>query len=137
MKYPSLLIGAVISILLCLCGCDLGELEDPGPQLDSSVDGKSIGYTLGESFSLELDVCADAGYRWYIVFSDSAVVRLDSAKYRPKSGDWNQVGGMTVETFYFHATTRGRCTVNMNERQGWMPSVPPINTVQFDVVVRM
>ena len=85
---------------------------------------------------MELDVCADAGYQWFILFSDSTVVRLDSTKYRPKDGARGGVGGMTVETFYFHATKGGRCTVSMNERQGWMPNVPPINTVQFDVIVR-
>jgi hypothetical protein len=120
---------------LVICGCDLGDSQESETQLDSSVHGKQVAYALNESFSLELDLNADAGCLWYHSISDTTVVHLDSTKYRPKSGDWGMVGGMTVATFHFRATRIGRCTIDLAERQGWLPNDPPWNSVRFSVVV--
>ena len=122
-------------VLLVLCGCDLGDPPISQPRLDSSVNGKKVVYVLNQSFQLELDLNADAGYSWYYTISDTTVIHLDSTSYRPKSGNWNQVGGMTVETFYFQATKTGECSVALDERQGWLPNVPPIHSVRFGVIV--
>jgi len=118
-----------------LCGCDLGDSLTSPPQLDSSVSGKTVAYAPNQSFLLELDLNADAGYSWYYTISNTTVIHLDSTSYRPKSGNWNQVGGMTVETFYFQATKTGECSVALDERQGWLPNVPPIHSVRFGVIV--
>ncbi len=128
-------IRASVLFLLVLCGCDLGDSQKSEPQLDSSVNGTEVAYAPNQSFSLELDLHADAGYRWYYAMSDTTVIHLDSTSYRPKSGNWNIVGGMTVETFYFRAIKTGQCSIALDERQGWLPNVPPINSVRFSVVV--
>jgi predicted secreted protein len=135
MRYLLHTIRAFLPLLLVLCGCDLGDSQKSEPRLDSSVDGTQVAYAPNQSFSLELDLNADAGYSWYYTISDTTVIHLDSTSYRPKSGNWNQVGGMTVETFYFQATKTGECSVALDERQGWLPSVPPIHSVRFSVIV--
>ena len=128
-------IRAVSLFLLVLCGCDLGDSQKSEPQLDSSVNGKRIAYAPDQSFSLELDLNADAGYSWFFAISDTTVIHLDSTSYRPKSGNWNIVGGLTVETFYFRTLKTGQCSITLVQRQGWLPDVPPIDSVQFTVIV--
>jgi hypothetical protein len=126
---------AFLLFLPVLCGCDLGNSQYSDPQLTSGVHGKQVAYPPNRSFSLELDLNADAGYSWYYVISDTTVLHLDSTRYRPKSGNWNLCGGMTVETFYFQTTTPGRCSIAMDEQQGWLRNVAPVSTIRFDVVV--
>jgi predicted secreted protein len=128
-------IRVFLFFLLVLSGCDLGDSLKSEPQLDSSVNGTSVAYTLGQSFSLELDLNADAGFSWYHTISDPTVIHLDSTSFRPKSGDWNMVGGLTVETFYFRTTRAGECAIDLAERQGWLPNDPPRNAVRFSVIV--
>jgi predicted secreted protein len=128
-------IRAVSPFLLVLCGCDLGDSHISEPRLDSSVNGKRVAYATNQSFSLELDLNADAGFLWYLAISDTTVIHLDSMKYRPNSGNWNMEGGLTVETFYFRATKIGECTIDLSERRGWLTKLPPINSVRFTVTV--
>jgi predicted secreted protein len=128
-------IRAFLLFPLVLGGCDLGDSLKSPPLLDSSVNGTKVAYAPNQSFQLELDLNADAGYSWYYTISDTTVITLDSTSYRPKSGNWNGVGGMTVETFYFRTTKTGECSIALDERQGWLPNVPPINSVRFSVVV--
>jgi predicted secreted protein len=61
---------------------------------------------------------------------------LDSTNYRPKSGNWNQDGGITIETFYFTALEKGFCKVNLFEHRVWEVNIPPINTFQLNVNVK-
>jgi hypothetical protein len=128
---------ASLLFLLVLCGCDLGESLKSVPQLNSSVNGTTVTYPLNQSFLLELDLNADAGFMWYHTFSDPTVIHLDSTKYRPKSGNWDMgmVGGMTVATFYFRTTKIGKCTIDLAERQGWLPNNPPNSSVRFSIYV--
>ena len=135
MKSLSHAICTVLLCLMALIGCDLGTSPGSDPQLDSSADGRQFTYGLTKSFSLELDLNADAGYSWFCVMSDTAVVHLDSARYRSKSGNPNMCGGLAVETFFFRTTRIGLCTISLAERQGWMPDVAPINTCRFTVIV--
>jgi predicted secreted protein len=122
-------------VLLLLSGCDLGDSPKSEPRLDLSVNGKRVAYASDQSFSLELDLNADAGYSWYVAIGDTTVVYLDSTAYRPKSGNWNMDGGLTVETFYFRALKTGQCSINLVQRQGWLPDVPPVDSVRFTVTV--
>jgi len=135
MKHPLGIIGPLFFFLSVLCGCDLGDALKPEPLLDASVNGTSVTYALTQSFSLELDLNADAGYQWFYSASDTTVIHVDGTEYRPKSGNWNQVGGLTVETFHFRATKPGRCSISLYERRGWLPNVAPIDSVRFGVVV--
>jgi len=132
-------VHTILLILLAFSGCDLGDSPTSEPQLDSSVNGKRVAYESDQSFSLELDLNADAGYSWYLAISDTTIIDLDSTSYRPKNGNWNTVphpvGGLTVETFYFRAMKPGQCSITLDERQGWLPNVPPINSLRFSVVV--
>jgi predicted secreted protein len=84
---------------------------------------------------LELDLHADGGYQWYYGISNTTVVQIDSTSYRSKSGELID-GGLTIETLYFQTKTNGQCAVNLTERRGWEEDIPPINTVQFGVVVK-
>jgi predicted secreted protein len=125
----------LLLFFLVFCGCDLGDSVESEPMLNASVDGTSVTYAVNQSFSLELDLNADAGYSWFYAISDTNVVHLDSIGYRPKSGNWNMDGGMTVETFHFRTKKNGQCSISLDERQGWEPNVPPIHSVRFTVIV--
>lgn len=105
-------------------------------RLDSSINGKNITVNTNSKFTMELNLNADAGYQWDYFLSNTSVLKVDSINYRPKSGNWNQVGGITVETFYFCSKRTGQCKINLIEHRVWENNVPPINTVQFNVIVR-
>jgi predicted secreted protein len=103
--------------------------------LDSTINGTTITYPSNQRFSLELDLNADVGYQWDYSISDTNVVRIDSTSYRPKSGNWNQEGGLTVENFHFHTMHYGRCDIKLIQHRVWLPNVPPIDTLRFSVLV--
>ena len=105
------------------------------PKYDSTINGRFLTCSSNQRFSLELDLNADSGYQWDYSISDTNIVRIDSTSYRPKSGNWNQVGGVTIETFYFHTMRYGKSDIEMIEHQAWMPNVPPIDTIRFIVSV--
>jgi predicted secreted protein len=130
----------MLGLMILFLGCSDSSIPtqtqlDSSKQLDSSINGKNVAYTSNQRFSLELDLEADAGYQWDYTISDTTVVRIDSTRYRPKSGNWNQIGGLTVETFYFYTKTAGNSTIDLIEHQGWVKDVPPIATVRFYVSV--
>ena len=131
MKTCYLLLLVVISFS---AGCSDNILSTEN-QFDSSINGTSIRANKNQQFILELELNADAGYRWDYSISDASVVRIDSTKYRPKSGDWNQVGGVTIETFYFCGIKKGNCIVNLFEHRAWESNIAPITTVHFNVIV--
>ncbi len=126
--------GFAIIMLLTIVGCSQSS-SPTEPQWDSSIAGKSISYPPNQRFTLQLDLNADAGYQWDISVTDTNVVRVDSTNYRPKSGNYNQVGGITVETFYFCTRYAGRSAVTLAERRGWEPGVPGIDSLAFTVSV--
>lgn len=135
MGQPLLLNCALLFVLLALSGCDPGQSLDPEPLLNSSSDGKTVKYRENQSFSLELDVSADAGYTWDCRISKETVVCLDSTSYRSKSGNRALDGGMTVETFHFRTLKVGECSVALDELRSWLPEVAPINSVRINIVV--
>lgn len=118
-----------------LIGCSDSALPTE-VQFDSSINGKIITIIPDYIYSLELDLSADAGCRWDYSISDTTVLGIDSTSYRPKSGNWNQCGGMTIETFYFRGKRSGKCFVMLIEHQPWMKDAPPNNIVQFSVIVK-
>ena len=121
-------------IISSFAGCSDNILSTEN-QFDSSINGTSIRANKNQQFILELELNADAGYRWDYSISDASVVRIDSTNYRPKSGDWNQVGGVTIETFYFCGIKKGNCIVNLFEHRTWESNIAPINSVHFNVIV--
>ena len=131
MKTCYLLLLVVISFS---AGCSDNILSTEN-QFDSSINGTSIRVNKNQQFILELELNADAGYRWDYSISDASVVRIDSTNYRPKSGDWNQVGDVTIETFYFCGIKKGNCIVNLFEHRAWESNIAPITTVHFNVIV--
>ncbi len=127
--------------MILLLGCsDQGVNSDypmpNGTPFTSTIDGKYVACFPKQRFSLELDLHADGGYQWDLTLGDTSILHLDSTHYRPKSGNWSGVGGLTVETFDFRAVHIGQCTINLAERQEWMKDVPPINTIRFAVIVK-
>ena len=132
MKKYYLLFFIIISYL---SGCSDNVISSED-QFDISIDGQTITINTNQKFTLELDLHADGGYQWDYSISDTAVVQIDSTSYRPQSGNWNQVGGVTIETFYFCGIRTGQCVVNLIEHRVWEKDVPPINSVQFSVIVK-
>ena len=122
-----------LQAIFLLAGClDSGLPSEP--HLDSSINGNFAVFIYDQRFVLELDVNADAGYRWECEIGDTTVVRLDSASYRPKDGGEGRCGGLAVETFYFRTFRPGRSTIKLSERRVWEENTLPINTIQFVVV---
>jgi predicted secreted protein len=121
--------------IFLLTGCSKSS-QPTEIQLGSDINGKSSAYALGQRFSLELDVHSDGGYQWFYDISDANVVKVDSASYRSKGGP-QAIGGLSVETIYFQAISHGQCKISLNERRGWeKDTIPPINTMQFSVLVK-
>ncbi len=126
-------------LMIILAGCtDMGSepVITTAAGLDASIDGKTVEVGQNQRFSLELDLNADGGYQWDYQISDTNVVRMESTSYRPKSGQWGMVGGLTVETFQFRTGRTGTSAIHLIEHRGWEPDIPPINTVEFIVLVK-
>ena len=125
-----------LSVLICfLFGWSC--LSVPTEIFDSSVNGKNIMIQRNEQFIVNLDVHADGGYQWDCQISDSTILKKDSTHIAPKNSNRNIVGGLSVETFYLSSSSKpGQCTINLIEHRGWEQNIPPINTVQFHVVVK-
>ena len=132
MKKHYLLFLIIISFLF---GCSDNVISTEN-QFDSSINGKNVSINKNHQFILELDLNADAGYQWDYSMTDTLVIRIDSTNYRPKSGNWNQVGGVTIETFYFCGIKKGNCLINLFEHRVWESNIEPINTIQFNVIIK-
>jgi len=106
-------------------------------QLNSSINGKSITIDPNNKLILKLDVHADGGYNWVCQVSDTNVIKKDSTHFAPKNGGGNMVGGMSLETFFFsNNKSSGKCNITLIEQRSWEKNIPPINTVQFHVLVK-
>jgi predicted secreted protein len=127
------LCSIVSVILFSLVGCS--QATSPGLRLGSTIKGKTVSYQMNQKFMLQLDLYADAGYQWKYAIGDTNIVRIDSTSYAPKSGNWNQTGGVTTETFFFRTLNAGQSIVTLIERQPWLPNVRPIDSLAFTVVV--
>jgi predicted secreted protein len=118
----------------------LGNCSQPSSPIDqtlnSSANGKTVSYPLNYNFILKLDLQADAGYRWEYSISDTNIVKIDSTCYAPKSGNPDQIGGVTIETFYFCTMNTGFSYISLVERHPWDPEeIPPIHSISFIVKV--
>ncbi len=118
-------------LILLSSGC-----SESSPPLENSA-GKEVAVTYppDQQVSFELDLNADAGYQWDYDISDMTVVKLDSTSYRSKNGR-REVGGLTVETFFFKTLNTGQCTITLRELRGWQRNVAPIHSVRYQVNVR-
>lgn len=126
---PTLMIVPFLSLFVC------SHPSSPiDTTLDASAHGRTIYYPLNQKFTVQLDLQADAGYQWYCFISDSNIVRVDSASYSPKTGNPNQVGGVTVETLFFCTANIGQSEVALFERRPW-ESYPGIDSLRFTVKV--
>jgi hypothetical protein len=126
---------ALIALSFYFAGCSNDSLPTEAP-FNSQVNGKTLTVAPYQRIKLELDLCADAGYQWDYVITNTDCFKLDSLTYKPKDGTIFIPGGMTVETFYFHAENKGQSTISLAERQEWLKNVPPIDTVRFTVYVK-
>ena len=122
-------------VIFFLSGCS----DSTAPNeisLDSSVDGKYVFVNAKNKFTLELDVSADAGYRWDYTISNEKIVEVDSVCFRPKYSDEIIPGGTTIQTIYFNAIRPGRSKIYLYEHQPWEKDTPPIKTITFNVRVK-
>jgi len=128
-----------LQLFSVLLACSMSSCTQPSspeePDLDASINDKTVYFRQSERFTLKLDLSADAGYEWEYSISDTHAVRIDSISFAPKSGNWNQVGGTTVETFFFCAAHMGRSVIDLQERRRWEQSVPAIRVIRFTVLV--
>jgi predicted secreted protein len=130
----SILFLFLLAFVLGNCLQSLSPIDRP--TLDSSVNSKTVTYPLNFNFRLILDLHATMGYHWEYSISDSNIVKIDSTSYAPKSGNPDQIGGITIETFYFCTLKTGLCKITLVERRGWEPEeIEPINSISFNVRV--
>ena len=123
----------ILSFVLLNCSQPSSPIDQT---LDSSVDGKSVSYPLNSNFTLRLDLNADAGYLWECSITDTNIVKIDSTCYAPKSGNPDQIGGTTIETFYFCTMKTGQSKILLVERRPWdSDEIQPINSISFTVRV--
>lgn len=103
---------------------------------DSSINGKTLELKTKQTFILELDLMASAGYQWDCNVKDSLVLTIDSIKYRPKDENKNLVGGVTIASFYFSANKKGKTKVELIEQRAWEKNIEPINKIAFFVNIK-
>jgi predicted secreted protein len=125
--------GITFFIFFSLVGCS--EPTSSGLRLDSTINGKTVSYPINQKFILQLDLYADTGYQWKYAINDTNIVRIDSTSYAPKSGNWNQTGGTTVETFFFRTINAGQSIVTLIQHQPWLHNARPIDSLAFTVAV--
>ncbi len=126
----------ILFIALSLMSVHCSDLGTSSPvQLYSSVNGTSVSYPVGVTFSVELELNADAGYLWNCTIDDTTVVKIHGPNsYRPKEPT-SGVGGMTIATIHFQTCGRGHSRITLTEIQVWRSDATPLNTVRFDVDV--
>lgn len=119
-----------IMILFLLYSCN-NTINQPNPQIIE----RTMSVNINNEVIFELELHADGGYQWEYSISDTTVLQIDSINYRPKSGDWSQDGGITIEKFYFTAKRSGQCIILLNERRIWEEDIAPINSVKYSINV--
>lgn len=102
---------------------------------NNSIKGKTLELKNRESFILELDLMASAGYQWDCKIKDSLVLTLDSINYRPKNENKNIVGGVTIASFYYTALKKGSTEVELIEHRAWEKNIEPVNKINFTVKI--
>jgi predicted secreted protein len=123
-----------LALVLCLVGCSR-QSSPIDPKLDSSINGKTFSTSADQEFTLQLDVHFDGGYQWAYAISDTNVIRVDSARFAPKSSDRHLLGGVVIQTLFFHTLQPGQSVVTLTERRPWEKGIAPINSLKFTVVV--
>jgi predicted secreted protein len=121
-------------LLLSLVGCSRppSSIE---PTLDSSISGKTFSSSGNQEFTLQLDVHFDGGYQWAYSISDTNVARVDSTRFAPKSRDPKLLGGLGIQTLFFHTLQPGQSVVTLTERRSWEKNISSIDSLTFTVVV--
>jgi len=123
----------ILSFVLANCSQPSSPID---LTLDSSVSGKTVSYPLNSNFTLKLDLNADAGYQWDYSITDTNIVKIDSTCNAPKSGNPDQIGGVTIETFYFSTMKTGLSKISLVEHHPWdTDEIQPINSISFTVRV--
>jgi predicted secreted protein len=123
-----------VILLLSLIGCSRPS-SSIEPKLDSSISGKTFSSSGNQEFTLQLDVHSDGGYQWAYSISDTSVVQVDSTRFAPKSRDPKLLGGLAIQTLFFHTLQPGQSLVTLTERRVWEKNVTPIDSLEFTVVV--
>jgi predicted secreted protein len=130
-------LAIALPLLFVSCSHPTEVIQQSGAPLDASVNGTVVVYPVNQSFTLTLDVAADAGYTWDCVLNDEAVVTMDrSPSIRPKNAGPVVPGGASVECFYFRSTGAGETAITLVEHQAWMKDVAPIASISFTAIVR-
>jgi predicted secreted protein len=122
----------VLVLFLVGCSCPSSPID---PKLDSSISGKTFSSSGDQEFRLQLDVHFDGGYQWAYSISDTNVVRIDSVRYAPKSRDRKLLGGVAIETLFFHTLRTGQSVITLTERRPWEKNIAPIDSLKFTVAV--
>jgi predicted secreted protein len=122
-------------VISFLSGCS-DSTSPTETYFDSSVNGKYISVNSKNKFILEIDVSADAGFRWDYTINNTKIIEVDSVRFKPKNPDVNVCGGVTIQTIYFKAIQPGRSKVYLYEHQPWEEDTPPIKTITFNVRIK-
>jgi predicted secreted protein len=129
-------------VTVCFIACSKSSTPTNPPVnqnesvIDSTVNGSTVKYSVGERFRLDLIVHVDAGFQWDYTMSDTNAVCVDSTTYRPFNPDSIRPGAAAIQAFHFRAFHTGTCSVRLIEHQPWEPNVAPIDTVSFAVKVQ-
>ena len=118
-----------------MIGCSCNSL--PIESLNTTVNGKNIIIQKGEKFLLILDAHSDGGYQWDCQISDSKIIKKDSTQIISNNKNVNMVGGISTETLYFSGNNvTGESEITLIEHRSWEKNIPPVNKVQFQVLVK-
>ena len=133
---------AVVALVVFTAGCGGGDdSKSSGSGSDGSgassepkvyEAGDSISVNNGDTFVISLDANPTTGYSWQA--SPNADVEFVKSKQVP--GDSNAIGAPGTQQLTFKAVRQGSSALVLNYLRPFEPSVPPVQTEEFDVTVK-
>lgn len=104
-------LAVALAAVALLAGCGGG-----GTELTAEDSGKTVGASVGDTFTLRLDENVTTGYAWQITQeTDDGVVRMLGSDY--EAPDTDAVGAGGVREWRFEAVGEGRTTLSMEYRR--------------------
>jgi inhibitor of cysteine peptidase len=94
--------------------------------------GDSISVNTGDTFVIALDANPTTGYSWQA----SPNADVEFVKSKQVQGNSNAIGAPGTQQLTFKAVQQGSTVLVLNYLRPFEPSVPPVQTEEFDVTVK-
>lgn len=118
------------SLLLAACSAAGGAER----RVTAPSDGQVIELGVGDILVLELAGNPTTGYNWYVTGVDEAVLQVQGEPAFTADSSAMGAGGMLALSF--KALAAGETTLSLAYQRAWEVNVPPLETLNLQVVVK-